>query len=210
MLIPSTEIALRTLLVHPRDEEMRPLVGALAARARRGAGLRVPSLHPGLVVLHHRLGHADAARAPMDGGGGRTGRAGARERREPRTAAAGGGGGSRPNARGTARAAGSGERHPRPPVAGLRAGGARSGVVGQRGGEDPRGRRPGHLAGAGQRRQPRRGGFAARRRGPRGRRAPRQPDGARRQGGAGHVRAGPAGPPTAARPPATRSVAASP
>jgi hypothetical protein len=35
MLIPSTEISLRTLLVHPRDEEMRELVGGLIARGGR-------------------------------------------------------------------------------------------------------------------------------------------------------------------------------
>jgi hypothetical protein len=36
MLIPSTEIALRATAVHPRDEEMRPLVAALDARAKPG------------------------------------------------------------------------------------------------------------------------------------------------------------------------------
>jgi len=36
MLIPSTEIALRTIAVHPQDEEMRPLVAALASRAKAG------------------------------------------------------------------------------------------------------------------------------------------------------------------------------
>jgi hypothetical protein len=33
MLIPSTEIALRTIAVHPQDEEMRPLVEGLASQA---------------------------------------------------------------------------------------------------------------------------------------------------------------------------------
>jgi hypothetical protein len=35
MLIPSTEIAVRTMLTHPRDEEMRPLVAALDQRGGR-------------------------------------------------------------------------------------------------------------------------------------------------------------------------------
>ena len=121
MLIPSAEIALRTIMVHPRDEEMRPLVAALAARAGREPVYVFHRCIPAWSFYTTDWTQPDTARtrwmAAEAGPGGPAHENG--ESRGPRPA--GEGAGLARTYHGTARAAGRGERDPGTAVAWPRA-----------------------------------------------------------------------------------------